>query len=413
MTFISANEQLNILKRGTTHIEIEGDLLKKLAKSKDSNTPLIIKAGFDPTAPDLHLGHTVLLTKMRQFQDLGHQVIFLIGDFTARIGDPSGRNVTRPALSDDEIIANANTYKRQVFKILDEKKTKVEFNSRWLAAFNLDDVIKLAAKYSVARMIERDDFKKRLLEGKPISMHELLYPLAQGYDSVALKADVELGGSDQLFNLLVGRDLMRHYGLEPQCILTVPLLEGIEAREEDGQIVGNKMSKSLDNYIGVEEEANTQFGKVMSICDALMWRYFDLLSLKSVEEINLLKEKHPKEAKITLALEIVGRYHGQEAAEKAKEEFEHLFGQKNRFSMPEYAPVFTFKADSSGSYHLISALVESELSTSSSEAKRLLRQGGISIDGQRINEINHQLLPGKHSIRAGKKKWAYIVIEPL
>lgn len=412
MAFISANEQLNILKRGTTHIEIEGDLLKKLAKSKDSNTPLIIKAGFDPTAPDLHLGHTVLLTKMRQFQDLGHQVIFLIGDFTARIGDPSGRNVTRPALSDDEIIANANTYKRQVFKILDEKKTQVEFNSRWLAAFNLDDVIKLAAKYSVARMIERDDFKKRLLEGKPISMHELLYPLAQGYDSVALKADVELGGSDQLFNLLVGRDLMRHYGLEPQCILTVPLLEGIEAREEDGQIVGNKMSKSLDNYIGVEEEANTQFGKVMSICDALMWRYFDLLSLKSVEEINLLKEKHPKEAKITLALEIVGRYHGQEAAKKAKEEFEHLFGQKNRFSMPEYAPVFTFKADSNGCYNLISALVESELSTSSSEAKRLLRQGGISIDGQRINEINHQLSPGKHSIRAGKKKWAYIVIEP-
>lgn len=412
MAFISANEQLNILKRGTTHIEIEGDLLKKLAKSKDSNTPLIIKAGFDPTAPDLHLGHTVLLTKMRQFQDLGHQVIFLIGDFTARIGDPSGRNVTRPALSDDEIIANANTYKRQVFKILDEKKTQVEFNSRWLAAFNLDDVIKLAAKYSVARMIERDDFKKRLLEGKPISMHELLYPLAQGYDSVALKADVELGGSDQLFNLLVGRDLMRHYGLEPQCILTVPLLEGIEAREEDGQIVGNKMSKSLDNYIGVEEEANTQFGKIMSICDALMWRYFDLLSLKSVEEINLLKEKHPKEAKITLALEIVGRYHGQEAAKKAKEEFEHLFGQKNRFSMPEYAPVFTFKADSNGCYNLISALVESELSTSSSEAKRLLRQGGISIDGQRINEINHQLSPGKHSIRAGKKKWAYIVIEP-
>jgi tyrosyl-tRNA synthetase len=412
MPFISAVEQLAILKRGTTHIEIEADLLKKLEKSKATNTPLRVKAGFDPTAPDLHLGHTVLLTKMRQFQDLGHHVIFLIGDFTARIGDPSGRNVTRPPLNDDEIIANANTYKRQVFKILDEQKTQVEFNSRWLSPLNLDDVIKLAAKYSVARMIEREDFKKRLQEGRPISMHELLYPLAQGFDSVVLKADVELGGSDQLFNLLVGRDLMRHYGLEPQCILTVPLLEGIEAREEDGHIVGNKMSKSLNNYVGVEEDANTQFGKLMSICDALMWRYYDLLSLKSNEEIQLLKAGHPKDAKVALACEIVSRYHGKELAEKAKKQFEHLFGQKNRFFIPESAPIFKFKGNNTGSYSLITALVESELAPSTSEAKRLLRQGGISVDGNRVSEINHQLQPGQHSVRAGKKKWAHIVIEP-
>lgn len=408
--FLDPKEQIKILKRGTTNIEVEEDLLKKLQKSKDTNTPLRIKAGFDPTAPDLHLGHTVLLTKMRQFQDLGHQAIFLIGDFTARIGDPSGRNATRPPLTDDEIIANATTYKRQVFKVLDEKKTLVEFNSKWLAPFSFDDVIKLASRYSVARMIEREDFKQRLNEGRPISMHELLYPLVQGYDSVALKADVELGGSDQLFNLLVGRDLMRHFGQEPQCILTVPILEGLEAREENGVVVGAKMSKSLNNYVGVEEDANSQFGKIMSICDALMWRYYQLLSLKSDDEIDALKKCHPKEAKVALALEIVERYHGKSQAALAKEQFDSLFGSGNRFEIPKDAPTFKF-AQKDGGYPLLSALVESELVPSSAEAKRLLRQGGISINGARIEDVQYSLSIGDHSVRAGKKRWANIVIE--
>ncbi len=409
--FIDPAEQLKILKRGTTHIEVEADLLKKLTKSKETRTPLRIKAGFDPTAPDLHLGHTVLLTKMRQFQDLGHHVIFLIGDFTARIGDPTGRNVTRPPLTDDEIIANASTYKRQVFKILDEKKTQVEFNSRWLSPFTFDDVIKLAGKYSLARLIEREDFRKRLNEGKPISIHELLYPLVQGFDSVALKADVELGGSDQLFNLLVGRDLMRHYDLEPQCILTVPILEGLEAREENDKIVGNKMSKSLNNYVAVEEDANTQFGKLMSICDALMWRYYDLLSLQSADEVAALKAGHPKDAKVALASEIVERFHGKAAAFAAKAQFESLFGSGNRFEIPQDAPTFKFSAIEQSGYPLLSALVEAELVASNSEAKRLLRQGGVSVDGARIDDVQHALVKGDHAVRAGKKRWAHIVIE--
>lgn len=409
--FLDPKEQLEILKRGTTHVEVESDLLKKLQKSKDTNTPLRIKAGFDPTAPDLHLGHTVLLTKMRQFQDLGHQVIFLIGDFTSRIGDPSGRSATRPPLSDDEIIANASTYKRQVFKVLDEKKTLVEFNSKWLSPFTFDDVIKLASKYSLARMIEREDFRTRLQEGRPISMHELLYPLVQGYDSVALKADVELGGSDQLFNLLVGRDLMRHFGLEPQCILTVPILEGLEAREENGVLTGQKMSKSLNNYVGVEEDANTQFGKLMSICDALMWRYYDLLSLKSAEEIKALKAGHPKDAKIALALEIVERFHGKSQALAAKAQFENLFGSGNRGEIPKDAPTFRFPKATAAGYPLLSALVEAELVSSNSEGKRLLRQGGIVVNGTRIEDITHALDTGEHAVRAGKKRWATIVIE--
>ncbi|MCA9507777.1 MAG: tyrosine--tRNA ligase [Myxococcales bacterium] len=407
--FIDAKEQLKILKRGAVHIEVEEDLLKKLAQSKEKKIPLRIKAGFDPTAPDLHLGHTVLLTKMRQFQELGHQVIFLIGDFTSRIGDPSGRNTTRPPLTDDEIIANASTYKRQVFKILDEKKTIIEYNSKWLAPFTFDDVIKLASKYSVARMIEREDFKTRLESGKPISMHELLYPLVQGYDSVALKADVELGGSDQLFNLLVGRDLMRHFNLEPQCILTVPLLEGLEAREENGKIVGAKMSKSYNNYVGVEEDANTQFGKLMSICDALMWRYYDLLSFKSSEEIENLKTIHPKDAKIQLAMELVTRFHGPEKAQEAKAQFDSLFGSANRHEIPVDAPSFKFAAKDG--YLLLNALVESELVPSNSEAKRLLRQGAVSVDGERIEDIAFVLPQGSHTLRAGKKRWARVIIE--
>jgi len=408
--FLEPKEQLKIIKRGMSHLEVEAELAKKLTKNKDAKTPLIIKAGFDPTAPDLHLGHTVLLTKMRQFQELGHQVIFLIGDFTARIGDPSGRNTTRPPLSDDQVIANASTYKRQVFKILDEKKTRIEFNSKWLSPLTFDDVIKLASKYSVARMIEREDFKERLADGKPIAMHELLYPLVTGYDSVVLNADVELGGTDQLFNLLVGRDLMRHFGLEPQCILTVPILEGIDAREENGKIVGNKMSKSLNNYIGVEEDADSQFGKIMSICDALMWRYYELISFKSAEEIAALKAGHPKDAKITLALEIVERFHGEAAAKEAKNKFDSLFGSGNRSDVPKDAPTFRFSKTGLDGYPLVDALVEAELVASNGEAKRLLRQGGISVDGLRIEDVHHALISGEHAVRAGKKRWAKIVI---
>jgi tyrosyl-tRNA synthetase len=408
--FLDAKEQLAILKRGVVTIEVEQDLLAKLTKSKNTRTPLRIKAGFDPTAPDLHLGHTVLLTKMRQFQDLGHHVIFLIGDFTARIGDPTGRNVTRPPLSDDEIIANASTYKRQVFKILDERKTLIEYNSKWLAPFSFDDVIKLASRYSLARMIEREDFKKRLEEQRPISMHELLYPLVQGYDSVALKADVELGGTDQLFNLLVGRDLMRHFGMEPQCIMTVPLLEGTEARIEQGRLVGAKMSKSYNNYIGVEEDANAQFGKLMSICDDLMWRYYDLLSFKSTEEITELKSAHPKEAKVALAQELISRYHGAEAARAAKEQFDSLFGSGNRAEIPDDAPTFNFAKLEQDGFPLLNALVEAELVASNGEAKRLIRQGGISVNGQRIDDIQYTLALGEHSVRAGKKRWANFII---
>lgn len=409
-SFLDPKEQLRILKRGIVNIEIEEDLLKKLAKSKETSQPLRIKAGFDPTAPDLHLGHVVLLTKMRQFQDLGHQVIFLIGDFTARIGDPSGRNTSRPPLGEDEIVANASTYKRQVFKILDEKKTIVEFNSKWLSSLSFDDVIRLASKYSVARMIEREDFKNRLSERKPIFMHELLYPLVQGYDSVILKSDVELGGSDQLFNLLVGRDLMRSFNMEPQCIMTVPILEGIEAREVNGTIVGDKMSKSLNNYIAVEEEANLQFGKLMSICDALMWRYYQLLSTKSEDEIAKLKTEHPKEAKIKLALEIVSRFHNESEANKAKAQFENLFGKEKRGEIPKDAQTFTFNKLLPDGYPLINALVETELLSSNSEAKRLLKQGGIIINGQRIEDGQFLLVPGQHNIRVGKKRWANVII---
>jgi len=410
MVFLDPKSQLKILKRGIVNLEIEADLHEKLTKSKKTNTPLKIKAGFDPTAPDLHLGHVVLLAKMRQFQQLGHEIIFLIGDFTARIGDPSGRNSSRPPLSTEAIDANAKTYKRQVFKILDEKKTKVEFNSKWLSPMSFDDVIRLSSKYSVARMIEREDFKNRLRDGKPIAMHELLYPLVQGYDSIELCADVELGGRDQLFNLLVGRDLMRHFDMEPQCIMTVPILEGIDAREENGEIIGDKMSKSLNNYIGVEEDANSQFGKLMSITDALMWRYYELLSEKSEAEISMLKEGHPKDAKVALALEIVSRFHNEKEALDAKDQFDSLFGSGKRGAIPKDSPSFTFIHDNPKGFLLINALVESSLAPSNAEAKRLLRQGAILVNGNRIEDIQHFLAKGDYAIRAGKKRWAMVII---
>ncbi|MES2503541.1 MAG: tyrosine--tRNA ligase [Myxococcota bacterium] len=377
--------------------EMEAEFKQKLSK----NRPLIIKAGFDPTAPDLHLGHTVLLTAMRRFQDDGHRVVFLIGDFTTRIGDPTGKNVTRPPLSEEDILANTKTYERQVFKILDPQKTEVRFNSEWFMDMRVSDFIKIAAKYSVARMIERDDFSKRLEEGRPISMHEILYPLLQGYDSVALKADVELGGQDQLFNLLVGRDLMRHYGQEPQVVMTFPLLEGLDGHD--------KMSKSLGNYIGVEEEPGSQFGKLMSISDTLMWRYFELLSLKPKSDIEALKSAHPKDAKIALAMEIVTRFHGEPAAQEALQQFNSLFGSGKRSDIPEDAPTFKFDA----ALTLMQAIAGAELVPSNAEAKRLLKQGSVSLNGEREEDGQLSLTAGSYTLRVGKTRWAKIEVGSL
>src|SRR5258707_5980861 len=310
--------QLAVFKRGADELIVEAELAAKLKRGK----PLRIKEGFDPTRPDLHLGHTVQFNKLRQLQDLGHHIIFLIGDFTGMIGDPTGRNVTRPPLTPEELAANARTYTDQVFLILDREKTEVAYNSKWLSALGADGMIRLAAKYTVARMLERDDFAKRYRDGQPIAVHEFLYPLAQGYDSVALKADVELGGTDQKFNLLVGRELQRHYGQEPQCILTMPLLEGLDGSE--------KMSKSKDNYIGITESATEMFGKLMSISDVMMWRYFELLSFRSLDDIAKLKRecdegRNPREAKVMLAQEIVARFHSPAAADAALAEFDARF----------------------------------------------------------------------------------------
>ena len=341
---LKPEEQLEQIRRGSEEIISEEELLKKLTKSYETNTPLRIKAGFDPTAPDLHLGHTVLIQKLKHFQDLGHQVLFLIGDFTGMIGDPSGKNETRRALTKEEVLANAETYKEQVFKILDPEKTEVVFNSTWMEKMSSSDMIKLASQYTVARMLERDDFTKRYKDNRPISIHEFIYPLVQGYDSVALKSDVELGGTDQKFNLLVGRDLQRAYNMAPQIALTMPILEGLDGVQ--------KMSKSLNNYIGIAESPKDMFGKVMSISDELMFRYYLLLSDKSLAEIDELKKavsdgsKHPMEAKKELAMEIVERFHSAEAAKEAREGFEQVFSKReNPDDMPEFAMSCRYEAD--------------------------------------------------------------------
>src|SRR5205814_6237658 len=330
--------QLAVFKRGADELIVEAELAEKIGRGK----PLRIKEGFDPTRPDLHLGHTVQFNKLRQLQDLGHHIIFLIGDFTGMIGDPTGRNVTRPPLTPDELAANARTYTDQVFLILDRERTEVAYNSKWLSALVADGMIRLAARYTVARMLERDDFAKRYREGQPIAVHEFLYPLAQGYDSVALKADVELGGTDQKFNLLVGRELQRHHGQEPQCILTLPLLEGL-----DGV---NKMSKSLDNYVGITEPPSEMFGKLMSISDTLMWRYYELLSFRSIDEIARLKAecgdgRNPREVKVMLAQEVVTRFHSRDAAERAAAEFDARFRQG---ALPDNMPEITLQSAGAG-----------------------------------------------------------------
>ena len=391
-------EQLAELSRGADEILPEGGLEEKLKLGR----PLNIKVGFDPTAPDLHVGHTVLINKMRQFQEYGHNVVFLIGDFTGMIGDPSGRNATRPALTPEEIDANATTYKEQVFKILDPEKTIIDFNSRWLTELGSPGLIKLAARYTVARMLERDDFSKRFASGQSISIHEFLYPLAQAYDSVALKTDVEMGGTDQKFNLLVGRHIQQTYDLEPQLVLTVPLLEGLDGVQ--------KMSKSLGNYIGITEPAGEIFGKVMSVSDDLMWRYFELLSFRPLKEIEGLKTgvdegRNPRDVKFELAEELVARFHDQAAAGKAKAEFISRF-QKG--AMPEEIEEISV-ASKDGGLGIAHLLKEAGLVASTSEAFRMIKQGAVRIDGERVEDKGLNMDAGSaHVYQVGKRKFARI-----
>jgi tyrosyl-tRNA synthetase len=389
--FLPADEQLARLKRGSVNLEREDELLAKLREGR----PLRVKAGFDPTAPDLHLGHVVLLQKMRQFQQLGHEVHFLIGDFTGRIGDPTGKNVTRPPLTDEQVRVNAETYKQQVYKVLDPELTKIDFNSTWLAPLTSADMVALCAKYTVARMIERDDFSKRLREGRPVSMHELLYPLFQAYDSVAMKADVELGGQDQLFNLLVGRDLMREYGQKPQCILTTPLLVGTDGVD--------KMSKSLGNYIGVAEPAREMFGKTMRISDELMWKYYELLSDCTLEEIASRRAGHPMEAKTALAIELVTRFHSAEAADQSRAEFQKVFSEGGT---PDEIPELALEAG----IKVIAAIVRAGQAKSANEARRKLEQNGVSLDGETITDPNATLSPGSFLLKVGKRGFARLLV---
>jgi tyrosyl-tRNA synthetase len=397
----AVEEQLRQIKRGSEELLIEAELLEKLQTGR----PLRIKAGFDPTAPDLHLGHTVLLNKLRHFQDLGHHVMFLIGDFTGMIGDPTGKNVTRPPLSRAQIVDNAKTYQEQVFRILDPERTEICFNSVWFEPFGASGMIRLAALHTVARMLERDDFAKRYRGGQPIAIHELLYPLCQGYDSVAMKADVELGGTDQKFNLLVGRELQKHFGQAPQCILTMPLLEGL-----DGV---NKMSKSLGNYVGINEPSGEMFGKLMSISDELMWRYFELLSFRSAETIEGLQQevrtgRNPREVKVLLAQEIVGRFHGSEAAGQALAAFDARFRQG---AIPDDIPEVSLTAQGGQALTIAQVLKQAGLTSSTSEAGRMIEQGGVRIDGARVNDKHCTLAgPGPFVLQVGKRKYARVHI---
>ncbi|MDR3323726.1 MAG: tyrosine--tRNA ligase [Zoogloeaceae bacterium] len=393
---------LRQIKRGSEELLVEAELVEKLKTGR----PLRVKAGFDPTAPDLHLGHTVLINKLRHFQELGHQVVFLIGDFTGMIGDPSGKNVTRPPLSREQVLENARTYREQVFKILDPEKTEVVFNSTWFETLGASGMIRLAAQHTVARMLERDDFSKRYASGLPIAIHEFLYPLCQGYDSVALKADVELGGTDQKFNLLVGRELQKHYGQAPQCVLTVPLLEGL-----DGV---NKMSKSLGNYVGIYEPPQEIFGKLMSVSDVLMWRYYDLLSFKSEAEIAALRQaaangKNPRDIKVALAQEIVARFHGQAAATAALEDFEARFCQG---AIPDDLPEFTLKADKPEGLSIAQALKQSGLTPSTSDAIRMIAGGGVKADGEKVSNKGVVFSIGSTVVlQVGKRKFAKVKVE--
>lgn len=388
------------LRYGADELLLESELVKKL----EENRPLIIKAGFDPTAPDLHLGHTVLINKLKQFQDVGHRVQFLIGDFTAMIGDPTGKNVTRKPLSREAVAENAKTYQEQVFKILDPEKTEIKFNSEWMGVMSSAELIQLAAKHTVARMLERDDFHKRYKGGQPIAIHEFLYPLIQGYDSVVMKADVELGGTDQKFNLLMGRHLQEVYGQKPQVVLTMPILEGLDGVQ--------KMSKSLNNYIGISDAPDDMFGKIMSISDDLMWRYFELLSFRPMTEIeNWRKEclagANPRNYKVSLGLEIVARFHGKQSAEQALANFEARF---QRGALPDEMPEFKLKIESDG-LAIANLLKEAGLVSSTSEALRMIGQGAVKIDGERLEDPKMMVILGsQHVYQVGKRKFARVEI---
>ena len=404
---LTTEEQFEYLKKGAVEIIREEELKSKLAKAAKTGRPLRVKAGFDPTAPDLHLGHTVLLRKLKHFQDLGHTVIFMIGDFTSLIGDPSGRNVTRKQLSKDEVLANAETYKQQVFKILDPEKTVLDFNSRWMSAMTTEDFVRLASRYTVARMLERDDFANRLKNNQPISIHEMLYPLVQGYDSVALEADVELGGTDQKFNLLVGRELQKEYGQEPQIVLTMPILEGLDGVQ--------KMSKSLNNYIGIKEAAKEMFGKVMSIPDAMMYRYYELCTDWPISKIESLSQdisngrKHPKEAKTELAKLIIRDFHSDRAAREAEEEFNRIFHlglvpdnieEKRLEVRPERV-------------RLSKLIAQLGLASSVTEANRLIEQEAVSLNDQKISNVKVDLDLAQHGtfiLKVGKRRFVKLVV---
>lgn len=395
---VSVEEQLALLARGTDEILLKSELADRLKEGR----PLRIKAGFDPTAPDLHLGHTVLLNKMRQFQQLGHQVIFLIGDFTGRIGDPSGRNATRPALDDAAIMENAMTYKEQVFKILDPDLTEVRFNAEWFGSMSASDLIRLASRQTLARMLERDDFSKRYREQQPIALHEFLYPMVQGYDSVALECDVELGGTDQKFNLLMGRELQKGNGQKPQIVLTMPLLEGLDGVQ--------KMSKSLNNYVGVDDSSNDMFGKLMSIPDAIMWRYFELLSAKTNAEIAALKVAtqeglNPRDVKYELGLEIVETYHGAQAAKDAKEAFIQRF---RKGQLPEDLVTLEIQVGEEGR-PLANVLVDALLTTGTSESHRMIKQGAVRINGEKVEDGRQVLMAGPTVVmQVGKRRVAKV-----
>ena len=398
----SVQESLELIRRGTQEILLEEELVERL----ESGRPLRVKAGFDPTAPDLHLGHTVLINKLRQFQDLGHEVMFLIGDFTGMIGDPTGKNVTRKPLTRDEVIENARTYEQQIFKILDPEKTLVMFNSSWMNEMSSAELIQLAARHTVARMLERDDFSKRYGSGQPIAIHEFLYPLIQGYDSVAMKADVELGGTDQKFNLLVGRQLQESFGQRPQVVITVPILEGLDGVQ--------KMSKSLNNYIGISESPEEMFGKMMSISDELMWRYFELLSFRSMQEIEGFRRevaggRNPRDVKFLLAEEIIERFHDREAAVRARDAFIARF-QKG--AMPDEMPEVTLAVGEQG-VPIANVLKEAALVQSTSEAMRMIRQGAVRIDGERVEDARLLVAPGMKGVfQVGKRRFARISIAP-
>ncbi len=396
----SIDLQLEIIQRGADEILVEKELVAKLKEGR----PLRIKAGFDPTAPDLHLGHTVLINKLRQFQDLGHEILFLIGDFTGMIGDPTGKSATRPPLTEDDVKQNAKSYQQQIFKILDKEKTKVMFNSEWMSKMSSVDMIKLAASSTVARMLERDDFSKRYKGGQSIAIHEFLYPLIQGYDSVAMQADVELGGTDQKFNLLMGRQLQEQHGQKPQCVLTMPILEGLDGVQ--------KMSKSLNNYIGIDDEPKDMFGKIMSISDELMWRYFELLSFRPMAEIEDFKSemqagKNPRDIKFLLAEEIIARFHSEAEATAAREGFIAQFA-KNK--IPDDIPELSFDAPADG-YPIANLLKDAGLCGSTSDAMRMIQQGAAKIDGEKIADKSVRVMQGTEGVfQVGKRKFAKLTI---